>query len=60
MKIGDKVMLRKTNKNGEWWQNKEFYRKGVILNIFPNFVLVQCENGYKECFREKELKLLEE
>lgn len=57
MKIGDKVILRKTNKNGQWWQNKETYRKGTIINIYPTYYLVRCEEGYNECFRESELML---
>lgn len=51
MEIGEKIYIRIEKKYGE---DKFFYRKGKIFNIYPNYILVEFsfknKNNYKEGF----------
>lgn len=51
MEIGENIYIKIEKKYGE---NKFFYRKGKIFNIYPNYILVEFsfknKNNYKEGF----------
>jgi hypothetical protein len=54
MEIGTSVKVNIPYKLGEKREG-ERYKEGKIVGIYPNFILVEFQYGYKECFTEKEL-----
>lgn len=56
MKIGDKVKIKRKRKVGEiYYDEKNNIQEVTVVETHKNFVVVQYEKGYKECFRESEL-----
>lgn len=55
VEIGMPVKIVRPYKNGEKREVKIRTKNAVVVGIYKNFILVQHEEGYKECCKEKDL-----
>ena len=55
VRIGMPVQIIKPYKKGEIRNVPIRTRKGKVLKVYKNFVLVRMRAGYNECFKEYEL-----
>lgn len=55
VEIGMPVKVVKPYKSGEKQTVKIRTKSATVVGIYKNFILVQFDGGYKECYKEIEL-----
>ena len=59
MKVGDKVIIKRKRKVGKGYSSRLREQKATVIQICKNFIVVQHEKGYRECFSQEDLKMEE-